>query len=349
MTGLAALTPAMEAAIVGQQAVLACSLASRVRRGGRSVQLLAAIFGSCGLMMVVNLATGGRGPLGDLNLALDLLVPAEIYLYVSAVRVTGRPLRRVALVHVVPAFVGVLAWKTGVVASMDGYGLACWGAYLGAALVVLGRRWADFTPASRGVVATLLGSFVAMALLRVPMAIDHGARPFREGWPYQFLLAVALAMTSRMLLAALRRPELLFAAQDGARAPEVEAPGRVGAPTAEEDALIVRLTALLETERPYLDPDLTLAQLAARLGASQRNLSRVVNARHAMTFSAFMNYHRALAAARLLRDPAAADVPIKNVMYASGFRSKSAFHREFRRHFGVSASAYRADTPPEGK
>ena len=97
----------------------------------------------------------------------------------------------------------------------------------------------------------------------------------------------------------------------------------------------------MRTQRLYLDPELSAAALAAHLGASPRELSEVLNVEIGQRFFEFVNGHRVAEAQRRLRDPEHADATILEVLYASGFNSKSAFHRAFREAVGTTPSAYR--------
>jgi AraC-like DNA-binding protein len=331
------LTPALEAAIVGQQAILTSSLLSRFRRGaGHGIPLLAAILGSCCVMLLVNLAGVGAGRLGGVNLLLEMLLPAEIYLYVAQSGAPDRRLTRASALHAVPAFVGTTAWEAHLVSSMDSYVLVCWFAYLGAAGVVARRDAATVASGPRVTfVTTLLGSFAAIALLRLLMTFRLSATPsFREGLTYVGVLVVALAMTSKMLLTALRHPDVLDS--------PAASPKPAASSASDLDELARRFAALLEEEKPHLDPELTLGSLAVRLDVPERHLSQLVNSRFGMNFSAYMNRQRVLAAAQMLKTgPDAGTTAVKSVMYESGFRSKSAFNREFRRCFGMSPKEYR--------
>jgi AraC-like DNA-binding protein len=114
-----------------------------------------------------------------------------------------------------------------------------------------------------------------------------------------------------------------------------------GLPEGSRHQLAGRLREVLDTERPYLDPDLRAEALAARIGASTRELSEVLRLEFGTGFFAFVNALRVEEARRQLADPANDDRTVLDVLYASGFNSKSAFHRAFRETVGETPSAYR--------
>jgi AraC-like DNA-binding protein len=189
--------------------------------------------------------------------------------------------------------------------------------------VLRAARLADFA-------RVLLGAFAVVWLLRVWVVLDsRGLVSYRASPAYLMILFVILALASFMLWAAMRRPNLL--AWPGSAASRNLSPD-------DASALERRLTALIDAQRLYLDPRLTLADVAKRLHVAPRHVSEVA-ARLADNFSTLINDRRAEAAARALEQPE--PPPLTTVMFDSGFGSKSAFQREFKRHFGVSPTEYR--------
>jgi AraC-like DNA-binding protein len=92
-----------------------------------------------------------------------------------------------------------------------------------------------------------------------------------------------------------------------------------------------RLLALMQDQRPWLEPELTLPQLAQRLGIHANVLSRVINTGCGQNFNDFVNSYRVAEARRLLADPHFAHYSLVGVALASGFNSKSTFNRVFKK------------------
>jgi len=101
------------------------------------------------------------------------------------------------------------------------------------------------------------------------------------------------------------------------------------------------LRALMEEEKVFLDPDLTLKKLSQRLGIHYNHLSRIINEKHGESFNNFINRHRIEEAKRRLTDPAFDDKNILEIMLATGFYSKSTFNTAFRKFTGSSPSDFR--------
>jgi len=97
----------------------------------------------------------------------------------------------------------------------------------------------------------------------------------------------------------------------------------------------------LEQERPYLRPDLTLDKLAALTSIPSRTLSSIINRHFERNFFEFISTYRIDEARRLLSQDKGSATNILNVMYASGFNSKTTFNTLFKKRVGMTPSEYR--------
>jgi AraC-like DNA-binding protein len=95
-----------------------------------------------------------------------------------------------------------------------------------------------------------------------------------------------------------------------------------------------KLLALMAAERPWLEPELTLAELAQRLSLHPAQLSKVVNLGCGQNFNDFVNRYRVAEAQRKLADPRFAHYSLVGVALESGFNSKSTFNRVFKKLTG---------------
>jgi AraC-like DNA-binding protein len=148
---------------------------------------------------------------------------------------------------------------------------------------------------------------------------------------------LGLAMPSLSLGNAWRREE-----DDADAVPEAEP--AVPAPVSEgdhEDRLLARVQAHMESHRPYLEPNLSLAGLARRLHMSPTALSRAVNGGLGVNFFTFVNRYRIQEAQRQLRDRSDSKT-ILEIAHTSGFASKSTFNEVFKRLCGMTPREYQA-------
>lgn len=109
---------------------------------------------------------------------------------------------------------------------------------------------------------------------------------------------------------------------------------------AELAELKVRLTALMENEKPYLINDLSLPVLATMLNISIHEASFLINETTGDNFYNYINRYRVGEAKRLLAGSALDKLNILGIAFASGFNSKTAFNTAFRKWTGQSPGAY---------
>ncbi|MGO4222310.1 helix-turn-helix domain-containing protein [Lysobacter sp. TAF61] len=129
-----------------------------------------------------------------------------------------------------------------------------------------------------------------------------------------------------------------------AQPPQVEDNAPAEATPAADDprfaAVEARLTGLMERERLYSEPALTIGQLAKRSGYPEYLVSAVINRRFAGNFWDYINRQRIEAARACLADGGDTRT-ILDIAYACGFTSKSTFNAAFKRQLAVTPSAYR--------
>ena len=99
-----------------------------------------------------------------------------------------------------------------------------------------------------------------------------------------------------------------------------------------------RLQQVMRDEQPYLINDLSLTDLAGKLGISPHNLSQLLNKELGLTFYDFINRARIRRACELLSDT---DSTVLEVAFDSGFNNKASFYTAFRQQMDATPSAYR--------
>ncbi len=117
---------------------------------------------------------------------------------------------------------------------------------------------------------------------------------------------------------------------------------RSGLSSREAEQLTARLTSLMGGEQPYHDPELTLADLAGRLGTSPHKLSEILNGRLATSFYDYVNGYRVREVQARLAGPDAANRKLLSLALDAGFASKSTFNAAFKKLTGQTPSPFRA-------
>ena len=103
-----------------------------------------------------------------------------------------------------------------------------------------------------------------------------------------------------------------------------------------------RLLAYMTDEKPYLDADLSLTDLARRLHANPVLLSQVINVGAGRNFNDFVNEYRVDEFKRQVRNPANAHLSFLGLALDCGFNSKATFNRAFRKFTGQSPKEFAA-------
>ncbi|HEY7886535.1 MAG TPA: AraC family transcriptional regulator [Cellvibrionaceae bacterium] len=104
---------------------------------------------------------------------------------------------------------------------------------------------------------------------------------------------------------------------------------------------IERIVRLMETDKPYLQADISIETLARRVSLPERTVSRILNQHFGKNFFEFINSYRVEESKRLLADPALADSTMLEILAEAGFTSKSTFNAIFKKQVGQTPSQYR--------
>lgn len=106
---------------------------------------------------------------------------------------------------------------------------------------------------------------------------------------------------------------------------------------------------VMEVDKIYLQPNLNIEQFSARLGMPVKEVSAVINKHFGTNFFEYINSYRVNEAKLLLADKSMEDKTVLDILLQSGFNSKSAFHRFFKRLVGMSPTEFRKQALLEGQ
>jgi AraC-like DNA-binding protein len=108
--------------------------------------------------------------------------------------------------------------------------------------------------------------------------------------------------------------------------------------------LLDKLKYAMETEKRYLDANLTISMLAKELHSNREYLSRTINHHFGKNYTDFVNEYRVKSAIQLFEDlinGTAKNCTMLEVAHATGFKSTSTFNPAFKRVTGVAPSGYK--------
>lgn len=103
-----------------------------------------------------------------------------------------------------------------------------------------------------------------------------------------------------------------------------------------DQSIVAKLDEYVQTQRPFLDPDLTLARLSRRMLVPAKQLSAAINRVKRENVSRYINRHRIDHACGMMTGGKS----VTDAMLSSGFNTKSNFNREFLRVKGESPSSW---------
>ena len=101
-----------------------------------------------------------------------------------------------------------------------------------------------------------------------------------------------------------------------------------------------QLRQLLETEKVYLEAELSLPALAQRAGLSTHELSYVLNEGFGVNFFQFINAYRVAEAQRLLASAQHQHLSMVGIAFEAGFSSKTTFNTTFKKVTGLTPSQF---------
>ena len=110
--------------------------------------------------------------------------------------------------------------------------------------------------------------------------------------------------------------------------PAAVMPDPIGHLPGESPALMTRITALMEERQLYLQPGLSLRDVAQALGTNVRYISDSINSSTGASFSDYVNGYRVRHAQALMKDRPG--MPLSAVATGSGFSRESTFFRNFK-------------------
>ena len=101
------------------------------------------------------------------------------------------------------------------------------------------------------------------------------------------------------------------------------------------------LRNFMEEEEPFLNPSLTIRNLADQLNMPMRELSVLINQNLKQHFFDFVNDYRINKAKEILKDSSKKEFTVLEILYEVGFNSKSSFNTAFKKHTGYTPTQFR--------
>ena len=109
----------------------------------------------------------------------------------------------------------------------------------------------------------------------------------------------------------------------------------------EYNTSLAKLKQYMVEEKPFLNPSLTIQDVAVAIEIPVRDLSLLINHKLQQHFYDFVNTYRIEYAMDILKDVTKSKVTVLEILYEVGFNSKSSFNTAFKKYTGNTPTSYR--------
>jgi len=124
---------------------------------------------------------------------------------------------------------------------------------------------------------------------------------------------------------------------------EMQDTKRLSLSKAKSDKYLSVLKSKMETEKLFMDFDLTPNNLAQKTGIPVRSLSEIINVRLGQNFYDYVNKYRIEEAVKILSNPDSGFKTILEVMFEVGFNNKTSFNTYFKKYTGKTPTRFKQD------
>jgi len=109
--------------------------------------------------------------------------------------------------------------------------------------------------------------------------------------------------------------------------------------------LMARIIHLMENEKLYLDPNLTLEQLAERMNTNKTYLSQLINTYFHKNFNKLINEYRINTVLNWMTNHENANLSFEGMALKAGFNNRTTFYEAFKHFTGVTPSFFKSSLP----
>lgn len=202
----------------------------------------------------------------------------------------------------------------------------------------------NFTWLVNIIIAANIGALV-MFFFEVYSLSVTGTTYTNEWYAYLFLGFVTYYLTICQTISVTHLSKLHFINPETAsthEAPLIINPDPIEEKTKDTNDVDIaeRLTLHLTEAKPYLNPELTLTDLAKYLYTNTSSLSRIINDQFKLNFNELINTFRVKAVIARLQQKDYQSHTLISIAFDSGFNSKSTFNRAFKKNIGITPIEY---------
>jgi AraC-like DNA-binding protein len=116
---------------------------------------------------------------------------------------------------------------------------------------------------------------------------------------------------------------------------------RSGLNKAKADNIYIKLMDCMEKQKPYLNPDISLFNLAELLSVQSNHLSQVINEKENQSFFDYINGYRVKAVKEMIVAGKLLEHTLLGIALDCGFNSKASFNRAFKKSTGFTPTEFK--------
>ena len=183
---------------------------------------------------------------------------------------------------------------------------------------------------------TMIASLILWVCWFVPFMSGYGSKS--QGLYYPLFLG--LALVSYWLAYAMYSRRDIFENNE-ILSEEAKLQNPVQELSQKTDEHYQNLLSLIEEEKLFKNPDISMTLLAAKMKLSNGYLSQIIDQKEGKNFFEFINAYRVEEVKRNLADPNFDHFSILGIGLEAGFKSKSTFNAVFKKMTGHTPTAYK--------
>ena len=167
-----------------------------------------------------------------------------------------------------------------------------------------------------------------------------------EGGIGQKIGLILFTVEPTIVTALILRQKDLYSKNNSDKKAGIEPDGHVVELSSEKRKILKdKLLTMLDKDRIYQNPNLTIETLCAILNTNHTYLWQVINKDMNTTFYRLINDRRIDFSVEMMRDPRSQSMPLKSIADICGFKSVNAFIVQFKRKFDKTPNEWRKEIP----
>ncbi len=274
-----------------------------------------------------------------------------LYLYTISLTQQNFRLNSRHLLHVLPALsaqllvhgtsLPTLVFAIGIFASLISYTLLSW-QHIKRYRYILSQTRSDYEQVALRWLSTLLVLQFVLLILNIGSVALHTNGYLVAGMVAEIILFFGLwLLVSFMVFQGMQQPSVFAGVSDEDQQVAESSNPEQGLPSEELQTIMASIDSHMVKSQAFLNSGLTVKSLGRQLSIIPKNISLAINGVAQKNFSEYVNSHRIAHACQLLGSEQGQQLSIMDVMYESGFVTKSNFNRAFKAETGCTPIEYK--------